>query len=73
MVGIVEGNLFLVRASTNGQWHAINSVIGIGVVIPMRNVPQVVNVRMEVPIPSNNIKGVVLHHKVHDVLNLGSQ
>ena len=67
------GNLFFIRASTYGQWHAINSVIGIGIVIAMRNVPQVVNVRMEVPIPGNIIKRVVLHHEVHDVLNLDSQ
>jgi hypothetical protein len=70
VVGVVERDFLFIWTGADGQGHAIDGVVGIGVVVAVLNVAQIVNVRVEVPVPGNVVEGMILHHEVHDMLDL---
>lgn len=72
VVRIVEGNLALVRRSTDRVRLAIDCPVRVTVWVAegLREMNQVIDIRMKIPVPSNVVEGVVLHHEVDNVFDL---
>jgi len=73
VIRVTQWHLLLVRSSADLESFAIYSPVGIGIIVAVLGVSQVVDVCVEVPVSGNVVEGVVLLHQVHDVLDLAAQ
>lgn len=73
VVGIRERDLILVRAGTDHDGLVVDGPVGVGELVAELDVAETIDVVTEVPVSCDVVEGVVLHHEVDDMGDLGAQ
>lgn len=70
MVWVCERHFGLIRTGADFEGFIPDCPVGVGVFVAILGIDQVVDPGVEVPVTSDVVKGVILHHQVYDMFDL---